>query len=210
MKKLKIFILLFMLAASGAFAQKQGYVIQKGDVLDVVVMEHPEFSLSGITVLPDGFVQYPALGSIQAAGISSQQLTDSLRKALEQFVVNPMVTIFIRKILNQQVNIYGYVNKPGQYQLFEGIDLFSAIGLAGGLKSFRKVKTVTIIRADRKVEVLDIRRYFENNLTDVSIPMVYAGDTVYIKDPKEVNWAKLSFMVTLLNTVVVLANIFTR
>jgi polysaccharide biosynthesis/export protein len=208
MKKLHLFILLIVLSPIIIFAQKQGYIIQKGDVLDVVVMEHPEFSLGGITVLPDGFVQYPALGSIKAAGISSQQLTDSLKKALELFVVNPMVTIFIRKIQNEQINIYGYVNKPGQYQLFEGIDLFSAIGLAGGLKSFRNVKTVTIIRADRQVEVLDIRLFFGSNLTDVVVPMVYAGDTVYIKDPKEINWSKLTFFITLLNTTVVLANIF--
>ncbi|MEI6748938.1 MAG: polysaccharide biosynthesis/export family protein [Bacteroidales bacterium] len=207
MKKL-LFLILLLFTAKGIIAQNKGYVIERGDVLDVVVMEHPEFSLSGITVLPDGFVQYPALGSIKAAGISSQQLADSLKRALEQFVVNPMVTIFIRKILNQQVNIYGYVNKPGQYQLFEGVDLFSAIGLAGGLKSFRKVKTVTIIRANRQVEVLDIRSFFDGNLTGVAVPMVYAGDTIYIKDPKEINWARLTFFVTLLNTAVVLASIF--
>jgi polysaccharide biosynthesis/export protein len=208
MKNLQILILIIIMPFSYIFAQKQSYVIQKGDVLDVVVMEHPEFSISGITVLPDGFVQYPALGSIKAAGISSQQLTDSLKKALELFVVNPLVTIFIRKIQNEQVNIYGYVNKPGQYQLFEGIDLFSAIGLAGGLKSFRKISTVTIIRANRQVEVLDIRKYFDGNLTEIQVPLVYAGDTVFIRDPKEINWAKLTFFTTILNTAIVLATIF--
>jgi polysaccharide export outer membrane protein len=210
MKKLLLLTLIIILPTSGIFAQKQSYVIQRGDILDVIVMEHPEFSLGGITVLPDGFVQYPALGSLKAAGISSQQLSDSLEKALEQFVVNPMVTIFIRKIQNELVNIYGYVNKPGQYQLFEGIDLFSVIGLAGGLKSFKKIKTVTIIRANRQVEVLEIRKYFESNLTDVPIPMIYAGDTVYIKDPKEVNWSKLTFFLTFVNTAVILATFFVK
>jgi polysaccharide biosynthesis/export protein len=208
MKKPGLLILILILSLNNIFAQKPGYVIQKGDVLDVVVMEHPEFSLGGITVLPDGFVQYPALGSIEAAGLSSQQLTDSLKRALEQFVVNPMVTIYIRKIQNEQINIYGYVNRPGQYQLFEGIDLFSAIGLAGGLKSFRNVKTVTIIRADRKVEVLDIHLFFGSDLKDIVVPMVYAGDTVYIKDPKVVNWSKITFFISLLNSAAVLASIF--
>jgi polysaccharide biosynthesis/export protein len=159
-------------------------------------------------VLPDGFIQYPAMGNFKAAGISSQQLADSLEKSLQQFVVNPMVTVFIRKIQNELVNIYGYVNRPGQYQLFEGIDLFSAIGLAGGIKSFRKATTVTIIRADRQVEVLDISKYFNGNLTDITIPMVYVGDTVYIKDPKELNWAKLSFYTGVLSTIVVIVSIF--
>ena len=208
MKKQLFGILIMIASTLGVFAQKHSYVIQKGDVLEVVVMEHPEFSLQGVTVLPDGFVQFSALGSIKAAGISSQQLSDSLKKALEQFVVNPMVTIFIRKILNEQVNIYGYVNKPGQYQLYEGVDIFTAIGLAGGLKSFKNVKTVTIIRANRTVEVLDIRYFFETNLKDLAIPMVYAGDTVYVREPKQVNWAALSFFVTLANLLIILTNIF--
>jgi polysaccharide biosynthesis/export protein len=208
MKKQLIIFAIIIFSVNNVFAQKQGYIIKKGDVLDVVVMEHPEFSLSGITVLPDGYIQYPGLGSLKASGISSRQLTDSLKVALEQFVVNPIVTIFIRKIQNEQVNIYGYVNRPGQYQLFEGIDLFSAIGLAGGLKSFRKVKSVTIIRADRQVEELDIRKYFSGNLKDIEIPVVYAGDTIYIKDPKEFNWAKLTFFMSLLNTAAVFVGIF--
>ena len=138
MKKLILLFWGVLLTATIASAQTVSYIIQRGDVLDVTVIEHPEFSLGSIIVLPDGFVQYPALGSVKVAGMSSAQLTDSLTKALEKYVVNPMVSIFIRKIQNQQLNIFGYVNKPGQYQLFEGIDLFSAIGLAGGLKSFKK------------------------------------------------------------------------
>jgi polysaccharide biosynthesis/export protein len=208
MKKVQTLIWVIILSCNLSHAQTQGYIIQKGDVLEVIVMEHPEFSLAGVTVLPDGFVQYPAVGSIKVVGLNSQQLADSIKKALEQFVVNPMVTIFIRKIQNEQINIFGYVNKPGQYQVFEGIDLFSAIGLAGGLKSFRRVKTVTIIRANRQVEVLDIRNYFKSNLSDVTVPVVYAGDTIFIRDPNEINWSKLTFFVTLLNTAVVLASVF--
>jgi polysaccharide biosynthesis/export protein len=208
MKTRQIIFVLVIFISANIFAQKQGYIIKKGDVLDVVVMEHPEFSLSGITVLPDGFIQYPGLGSLRASGISSMQLSDSLKVALEQFVVNPIVTIFIRKIQNEQVNIYGYVNKPGQYQLFEGVDLFSAIGMAGGLKSFRKVKAVTIVRANRQVEEYDISIFFSGNLSNVDIPLIYAGDTIYIKDPKEINWSKLTFFVSLLNSAAVVAGIF--
>ncbi|MDO9253917.1 MAG: polysaccharide biosynthesis/export family protein [Bacteroidales bacterium] len=203
---MKKFIFVFWGALLSGFmvnAQGDSYIIQRGDVLDVTVMEHPEFSLGSIIVLPDGFVQYPALGSVKVAGMSSAQLTDSLTKALEKFVVNPMVSIFIRKIQNQQMNIFGYVNKPGQYQLYEKVDLFSAIGLAGGLKSFKKAKSVTIVRVNRKVEEFDLRLLFSADSSDsIKIPMVYAGDTVYIREPKETNWAKLSFFTTLASVLV--------
>jgi len=175
------------------------YIIQRGDMLDIVVMEHPEFSINAILVLPDGFMQYPALGSVKVAGMSSEAFTDSLQKALEKFVVNPLVTVSIRRIQQQLINIYGYVNKPGQFQIFESVDLFSAIGLAGGLKSFKKVKTVLIIHANKTVEDIDIRDLFKKDLSKTTVPIVGAGDTVYIVEPKEFNWARLSFFVALAN-----------
>lgn len=198
-----LFILLLILVATNqTFAQKDAYIIQRGDVLDVTVMEHPEFTLSGIIVLPDGYVQYPGLGSIKAAGISSEQMRDSLQRSLEKYIVNPMVTIFIRKIQNQQLNIYGYVNKPGQYQLYDSLDLFSAIGVAGGLKSFKKISNATIIRANRSIEVVNLKQLFKNDLHNQKVTMVYAGDTVYIVEPRQINWSVMTFITSALSLTV--------
>ena len=194
-----LLVLTVLFTAGNIFAQGGSYIIQRGDVLDVVVMEHPEFSLGGITVLPDGYIQYPGLGSLKVAGLSSEILTDSLRRSLEKYVVNPMVSIYIRKIQNQQLNIYGFVNKPGQYQLYDSLDLYSAIGVAGGLKSFRKYTVATIYRANRVVEVVKLREFFDPNQKAQKIPMVYAGDTLYIVEPRQTNWAFLSFVTSALS-----------
>lgn len=204
-------VLLAMLILSIVLAKSQNeasYIIARGDVIDVVVMEHPEFSLNGIIVLPDGYFQYPGLGSILAAGMSSQQLTDTLSSTLQKFVVNPVVSIFIRKIFNQKLNIYGYVNVPGQYQVYDSTDIFSAIGLAGGLKKFKKVRTITIIRANRSVEEIKVSEYFGDELTEKPIPYVNVGDTIYVREPREVNWAKLSFFTTLAVAVATIARLF--
>lgn len=199
----RIFILLVITFSVGRiFAQGSAYIIQRGDVLDVVVMEHPEFSLSGITVLPDGYIQYPGLGSIKVAGLSSEVLTDSLSKSVEKYIVNPMVSIYIRKIQNQQINIYGHVNKPGQYQLYDSLDVFSAIGIAGGLKSFKKISKATIIRANRTVEEIDLNELFKTDLKGKRVPMVYVGDTLFITEPKQVNWAVLTFITSSLSLTV--------
>jgi polysaccharide export outer membrane protein len=194
-----LFLFTVLFSSGNIFAQGGSYIIQRGDVLDVVVMEHPEFSLGGITVLPDGYIQYPGLGSLKVAGLSSEILTDSLRKSLEKYVVNPMVSIYIRKIQNQQLNIYGYVNKPGQYQLYDSLDLYSAIGVAGGLKSFRKHTTATIYRANRTMEIIKLEEFFDQSKKEQKIPMVYAGDTLYIVEPRQTNWAFLSFVTSALS-----------
>ena len=210
MRKSILIFIGVMLLGFVSQAQTANYIIQRGDIIDIVVMEHPEFSIAHNIVLPDGFMQYPGLGSMKVAGISSEQFQDSLQKALEKFVVNPVVTVTIIKIEQQMLNVYGHVNKPGQFQIFQSMDLFSALGLAGGLKSFKKVKTVLIIHANKQVEEIDIRDLFKTDLSKTKIPIVDAGDTVYVKEPNEFNWARLSFIVTLANLIAMTAYYFTK
>lgn len=206
----RLFILaLSMISILTANGQIKSYIITRGDVLDISVMEHPEFTIEGITVLPDGTIPYPGIGSIKAAGMSLDQLKDILATTLDKFVVNPIVTVFVRKIQSELINIYGYVNKPGQYQIYEGVDILSAVAIAGGIKNFSKVRTLTIIRANRSVEKVKIREYLKYNSDagEENIPMVYAGDTIYVKEPNETNWARLSFMSTMLLAIANIANI---
>ncbi len=170
------------------------YRISRGDVMDVMVMEHPEFSINSVIVLPDGTIQYPGLGSIVAAGMTPSQLKDSIEVALNRYVVNPLVTILVRKMQQESINVLGYVNRPGQYQIFERTELLSAVGLAGGVKNLRKAKRIAIIRADQSVQEVFIRHYMQSD----KYIFVDIGDTIYIKEPKEVNWARLSFISTML------------
>ncbi|MCF8218910.1 MAG: polysaccharide biosynthesis/export family protein [Bacteroidales bacterium] len=102
--------LIITLLSFSLSAQQNKYVINRGDVLDVRVMEHPEFSIEKIYVLPDGTLQYPGFGSIVVAGMTTKELKDTIETALEKYVVNPIATIFIRDIKKQTINIFGYVN----------------------------------------------------------------------------------------------------
>lgn len=191
-------LIFFLMLVTLASAQKKNnsYIINRGDVIDVVVMEHPEFSLTNIPVLPDGTIQYLGLGSIMVAGKSSEDLTASIEKAIDKYVVNPVAAVFIRRLQNQMLNILGYVNNPGQFQVFEGIDLISALSKAGGVKNVRKDRTIYIIRANQTTEKVKLSTYLKND--NVTPPMLYAGDTVYVKEPTDIPWSMLSFFATLL------------
>lgn len=203
-----IFSTIALLICNASFAQSEGYIIKRGDVLDVTVMQHQEFSISGITVLPDGGIQYPGFGNIVVAGMTTQQLADSLQVALDKYLVNPMVTVFIRKIADQMINVFGYVNRPGQYQVFESIDLMSALGYAGGIRDFKKVRIVYIMRENMTIEEFMIRNYFNQDNKAPDLPLINAGDTIYVREPKEFNWSKLSFFASLISSVAVLIRLF--
>ncbi len=203
-----ITVIFFFLITCQAFAQAEGYIIRKGDVLDVVVMQHQEFSISGITVLPDGTIQYPGFGNIVVAGMDTQQLSDSLQVALDKYLVNPMVTVFVRKISDQMLNVFGYVNRPGQYQVYEAIDLFSALAYAGGIKDYKKVRYIYILRENMEIEEFRIKNFFLQDEASVKIPFVYAGDTIYVREPRIFNWSMLSFFASLLSAIAVLVRTF--
>ena len=182
-------------------AQTDEYIIRRGDIIDVVVMEHAEFVIRDIIVLPDGTIQYPGFGQVVVAGMSTQQLADSLEGMLHRYVVNPIVSVFIRRLQDQSINVIGHVTRPGQYQVFEPTDLFSAIGKAGGIRSMRRVKEIVIVRRDQSVERVPVKDLFDSDQGWLNLPRVYAGDTVYVIEPRDINWSRLSFLASVTTTI---------
>jgi Periplasmic protein involved in polysaccharide export len=202
-KKLIFCFLVTFSFCFGTLKSQTNYILQRGDQLDISVMDHPEFTITGLLVLPDGLIQYPALGSVKVAGMSSYTLTDTLTKSLQKFVVNPIVTVYVQKIQKQQVNVFGFVNKPGQYQVFEPVDLLTTLSMAGGIKNLKRVSQVNIVRANGSMETVNLRVFFKTTKKiSEKAPevLLYPGDTVYVKEPIEFNWSLLSFITTLISS----------
>ncbi|MFZ4726533.1 MAG: polysaccharide biosynthesis/export family protein [Paludibacter sp.] len=193
-------LLTFFLLGFNSFsanAQDDSYIIKKGDVLSVAVMGHPEFSLEKVIVLPDGYIQFPGLGNIQASGMSVKLFTKLVTESVSKFVLNPIVTVFISALPSQIVNVIGYVNKPGQITIFEKISVLDAISRAGGIKFIKKCKKIIIIRADQNYEEIAVKDIYSNDILKRKTKLLDIGDTVYVVEPKEVNWSFLSFVTSL-------------
>ena len=195
--KTGIFLLFILFSSNLMYGQADStYIIKRGDVLEINVMEHPEFSITGIIVMPDGYVQFPGLGSIPAAGMSVKEFTKLMHSNVEKYVVNPLLTVFVRLMPSQVVNVVGFVTRPGQIQIYEPIDLVTALSKAGGVKNVKKCRWITIIRADQSFEKISAKKLFSKN-ANVQVPKLNVGDTVYVIEPNEFNWSKLSFFTTL-------------
>ena len=171
----------------------QSYILRRGDVIDILVMEHPEFSVGNVAVLPDGCIQFPGVGSIPAAGSSIKDFNALMNKNVDKYVVNPIVSIFVRSLPTQIVNVVGYVNRPGQIPIFEPLDIITVLSKAGGIKNIKECRYITIIRADQSFEILKVKDLFSLVNNNKHIPLLNIGDTVYVVEPKDFNWSKLSF-----------------
>lgn len=201
-QRFKIFlVVLFLAFSTGLFSQEatNNHHIRKGDGLSINVMGHPEFSLESVIVMPDGYVQFPGLGSIQAAGMSINDFTARVTEQIGKYVLNPVVTVFVSALPNQIINVVGFVNKPGQVPIFEQISLMDAISKAGGIKQIRKCKTIMIIRSDNTYEKVKVKDIFSDDITKrMAVKMLYVGDTIYVIEPKDsFNWSLLTFITQL-------------
>ncbi|MBT3754984.1 MAG: polysaccharide export protein [Candidatus Cloacimonetes bacterium] len=177
------------------------YYLQRGDKIKIEVMEHPEFS-KDVQVLPDGTIEYPILGKIRVENMSVSIFKNVIKDNLKPYVPIPVVTIYVTQIYGERVNIIGYVNQPGSYQIYKPIDLVDAIAIAGGITNIRKVKYVKIIRRDGIVLNIKLSKiwFSENQMysTEGRI-LLKAGDSLIVPPPMEFNWSMISAIVSIIS-----------
>jgi polysaccharide export outer membrane protein len=104
--------------------------IQAGEKIKVNVFG--EDRLTGeYEVDPGGFVSLPLAGTIKAAGLTKAQLEQELAKKFRgEYLRNPKVTVDVSSF--RPFYVLGEVLKPGEYPYKSGLNVMSAMALAGG------------------------------------------------------------------------------
>jgi len=123
------------------------YVIGPEDILTIVFWREKDLS-SEVIVRPDGRISLPVLQDVTAAGLTPEQLRDSLTKTAERFVEDPNVTVVVKEINSRRVFITGQVAKPGPYNLNAPTTIVQLISMAGGLLEYADGKNIVIMRTE--------------------------------------------------------------
>jgi len=121
------------------------YVIGPGDVLDISVWKEQALTKL-VTVLPDGRISFPLVGTIMAGGKTLDQLSKELEKKLARFVPDLNLSVLVQQVNSMMVYVIGRVNKPGRFVLNANIDVMQALAMAGGLNPFAEQGNVKIFR----------------------------------------------------------------
>lgn len=136
---------------------------------------------SGYLVNSNGFIQFPILGDIKAAGITKAQLQNDIKSELvkRKLLIDPIVNI---RHMNFKVTVLGEVAKPTVVTVpNEKITLLEALGLAGDLTINAKRDNVLLIREiDNKKT---IKRLNLNSRELFTSPYYYLmpNDIVYVE-----------------------------
>jgi polysaccharide biosynthesis/export protein len=130
-------------------------------------------------VSEDGTIEFPQLGTIKVTGMMPQQLAETLKMKISEFVKDPIVNV---RLVNFQVSVLGEVNRPGTFNVQdEFLSLPKALGLAGDLSIYGQRENVLVMREENGKKT-----YAYLDLTDANIinsPYYYLeqNDVVYVE-----------------------------
>ncbi|HPN58350.1 MAG TPA: polysaccharide biosynthesis/export family protein [Chitinophagaceae bacterium] len=173
----------------------------------------------GYLVDNNGNIEHHRLGVIHAEGLTKQQLADEVKKRLKEPVeVLADPTVLVR-FMNLKVTVLGMVGQEGPISVpGEKLNIFEAVGLAGGINDFGKKNTVKVIRetdGQREVGFLDLtsQKVFESpyyNLVQNDLVIVEATSQKQTEQQQTKIMQKITFAFTIVTAVAALSNIFIR
>ncbi|MBI4609192.1 MAG: polysaccharide biosynthesis/export family protein [Candidatus Rokubacteria bacterium] len=127
-------------------AQEPGeFRIGPGDVLEISVWNNAALSRT-VPVRPDGKISLPVLNDVQAAGLTTVELRNILKKSLAAYVAAPEVSVIVREVHSFAVSVVGEVKTPGRYELTTRSTVLDALAIAGPFSDFAARSRIVILR----------------------------------------------------------------
>lgn len=154
-KRLKIIILLLILVITPGLLYSADYRVDAGDVILITVYEQPDL-ITKARVNSKGEITFPLLGNVQIKGLTVDEVEDVIRGLLEKdYLVDPQVTVFIEDYRAAKVFVMGFVNEPGEYELFKDrpTTVLEAITMAGGFKEGAAQNGTKVIRVEDSMQI---------------------------------------------------------
>ncbi len=148
-------------------------------------------TLAGYLVDPDGNIDFPVLGRLHVAGLTTTQLRDTLLTRLENHLKLPVVNV---RFMNFKIAVLGEVGRPSTFSVSgERLTILEAIGMAGDFTPYSDKDHVMVIRevnGQREFGLLDLRSpdlfnspYFYLRQNDIIYVQPIKAVTATVRDP---------------------------
>ena len=169
-------------------ATAQTHVIIPGAMISITVDR--DRTLSRAYAVPnDGVIDYPPLGHAIVAGLTTEEVAERIRKALEKdYFLKTPVTVSIELAPGSGtgvVYVIGHVNRPGPVTLSRQAQLTitGAISAAGDLSTSADAGKVQLIRYDvagkKHVTYVNVDRIMRNGDSSGDV-LVRSGDWIVV------------------------------
>ena len=161
------------------------YRLGPNDVISVEVFgQCPDYCKLDLTVPPTARISYPLIREgVFVGGRTVEQIQDEITKKLDEYIIEPKVTVTLVKAQSARYSVLGKVATPGVRVMDRKVSLYEAIAESGGVLKEGDKKRVTLYRLDAQGKL--VPRVF--NLVDFEkgkAEMIYLnpGDQIFVPD----------------------------
>ncbi len=149
--------------------------LRPGDSLTIALQGVPDPSANAVTIDDKGLITLPYIGAMPAAGLSTAELSQSIR---ETYIVKKIYTTVdvAVSVTERYIYVGGEVQRPGRIVWTPDLTAAKAIQSAGGFSLYAKETAVTLIR-DKSAYVIDVKLAQKNPADD---PRLVPGDSLQV------------------------------
>lgn len=159
------------------------YRLGPEDVISVTVFNQPNYSKANITVPPDGRIGLPLIvEGVMVIGRTPVEIQEEVTKKLDEYIIDPKVTVTLEKAVSARYGIVGDVAAPGAKVMLRRLTLYEAITEAGGiLRTGDKQKVVLLRRTENGVAqpfIYNLKDYELGRMSEAVY--LLPGDTIVV------------------------------
>ena len=161
------------------------YRLGPNDVITVEVFgQCPDYCKTGITVPPTARISYPLVREgVMVGGKTVEQVAVEITKKLDEFIIEPKVTVTLDKAMSARYSVLGKVAAPGVRVLDRKVSVYEAVVESGGVTKEGDKRRVVIYSYDgqgritpKTVNLQDIER------GKGEMVFLNPGDQVFVPD----------------------------
>ena len=135
------------------------YRLGPEDVISVNVFDLPKYSRTGIVIPPDGVIDYYMIREgILVVGKTRQQVADEIARHLDEYIIDPKVTVTLEKAMSMRYGVIGDVAQPGVRVMTRRLSVLEALNESGGVLGTGDKKKVVVLHwdSDRMVKQINV------------------------------------------------------
>lgn len=143
--------------------------------------------LNSYVVDEQGYINFSFIDKVFVKGLTVDEVRNLLQKTISEYFKEATVAV---RLVNFQIAVIGEVNMPGNFNIDKDqINIFQALGMAGGTKEFANLKKVQLVRQTQKgadVYTLDLSK---KEILENDYFYLMPNDIIYVEPRAAKSWA---------------------
>lgn len=160
------------------------YRLGPEDVISITVFNQERYSRPNITIPPTGVISHQLIpGGVSVVGKTTTELEDELKARLDEFIIDPIVTVSLDRAASARYFVLGEVRTPGVRPMTRRLNVLEALAEAGGVLGSGSRSNVAILRLqpDGTLQAIPVNvRDIERGRVPVTNYHLGPGDTIVV------------------------------